>query len=132
MNYSTLNADEKLSYTAVENGFNNHLVGNHNIISERAKFNMHKQEPGKSAYSFITATHKLAEYCNFGPLKDELIRDTSKKRHVTFGKSPAGLRPYVEQSCQSVSVVCHSMQQVQEMFEQQDIQEDSLYLGEVL
>ncbi len=29
------------------------------------------------------------------------------------------------------AVVCRSRQQVQEVFEQQDIQEDSLYLGEV-
>ncbi len=36
---------------------------------------MRKQEPGESADSFITAVHKLAEHCNFGPLKDELIRD---------------------------------------------------------
>ncbi len=35
---------------------------------------MHKQEPGESADNFITAVNKLAEHCNFGPLKDELIR----------------------------------------------------------
>lgn len=36
---------------------------------------MRKQEPGETAEGFITAVHKLAEYCKFGTLRDELIRD---------------------------------------------------------
>ncbi len=41
---------------------------------------MRKQEPGESADSFITAVHILAEHCNFGVLKDKLIRD-----HIVVG-----------------------------------------------
>lgn len=71
LNASTL----KLNYMAVDNCFNCHFLGKHNVIFEKAKFNMRKQEPGTSADSFITAVHKLAEYCIFGLLKDKLMRD---------------------------------------------------------
>ncbi len=226
LNASTLTADEKLSYAAVENCFKDHFVGKHNIIFERAKFNMRKQEPGESADSFITAVHKLAEHCNFGPLKDELIRDrvvvgirdlslseklqmdsdltlskavgqvkqnemvkqqqanmrgspsqTDEKSEMDAVSGPVKRKPttynskqqagYVTKQTENVpnmskcsrcgkipfhgwkecpakdaecrnchrrghfAVVCRSRQQVQEVFEQQDIQEDSLYLGEV-
>ncbi len=34
-----------------------------------------KSEPGESVESFITAVHTLAEHCDFGALREELIRD---------------------------------------------------------
>ena len=45
------------------------------MIFERARFNMCVQEEGESVDSFITNLYTLAEFCVFGDLHDELIRD---------------------------------------------------------
>lgn len=52
-----------------------HFIGKHNVIFERAQFNMGCQQEGESSEAFITDVHTLAEHCNFGVLKDELKRD---------------------------------------------------------
>lgn len=59
----------------VKNAFEQHCVSKRNVIFERARVNMRKQEPGESAEMFITAVHMLAEHCNFGTLQEELIRE---------------------------------------------------------
>ena len=46
-----------------------------NVIFERAKFNLRSQNDNESVDTFITDLHCLAEYCEFGILKDNLIRD---------------------------------------------------------
>ena len=45
------------------------------MIYERAKFNQRKQMTGEHVDSFITWLHKLIEHCDYGALKDEMIRD---------------------------------------------------------
>ena len=45
------------------------------MIFERARFNLRKQEEGESVDQFITSLYTLAEHCDYGALKDELIRD---------------------------------------------------------
>jgi len=42
---------------------------------ERAKFNLRSQKDNESVENFITDLYCLAEYCEFGTLKDDLIRD---------------------------------------------------------
>ena len=44
-------------------------------IFERARFNSRKQEEGELADVFITALHTLSEHCNYGALRNEMIRD---------------------------------------------------------
>ena len=44
-------------------------------IYERACFNRRSQQPGESVESFITGLHTLAEHCQFGAPREELIRD---------------------------------------------------------
>ncbi|KAJ8944022.1 hypothetical protein NQ318_021737 [Aromia moschata] len=46
-----------------------------NIIFERFKFNSRVQNSGETIESFITSLHSLAEHCDYGMLKDQLIRD---------------------------------------------------------
>ena len=46
-----------------------------NVIYERAQFNQQNQFSDEPADRFITEVHKLAENCEFGPMKEELIRD---------------------------------------------------------
>ena len=46
-----------------------------NIIFERAKFNLRCQLVGEIANQFIASLYNLADNCNYGNLKDEMIRD---------------------------------------------------------
>ena len=45
------------------------------LFFKRARFNMRVQQEGESVDSFITDLYTLAEFCEFGELHDELIRD---------------------------------------------------------
>ena len=70
-----LSDDEKKIYETVKTKFESHFVKWRNVIFERCKFNQRKQEEGERVDSFITALHGLAEYCNYGALRSEMIRD---------------------------------------------------------
>jgi hypothetical protein len=69
---STEDADK---YDKVLDAFDRYFVIRKNIIFERAQFNLRRQLPGETAATFITALNKLADTCEFGALRDELIRD---------------------------------------------------------
>ena len=45
------------------------------MIIEHAKFNKHSQLPGEPVEQFVASLYNLAVDCNFGELKDKLIRD---------------------------------------------------------
>ena len=70
-----LSKAERKKYKLVKDKFDSHFVIKKNVIYERAKFNMGSQKEGEPAHSFITDLYALAEFCNFGNLRDELIRD---------------------------------------------------------
>lgn len=46
-----------------------------NVIFERFKFNSRCQQPGETVSNFITDLYTLASKCNYGDLKEDLIRD---------------------------------------------------------
>ena len=46
-----------------------------NVIIEHTKFNKRSQLPDEPVEQFITSLYNLAADCNFGELKDKLIRD---------------------------------------------------------
>lgn len=75
MNMLTLTEEQKGSYKALTDAFAKYCVSKRNVIFERARFNRRVQEPGESVESFLTAVHALAEHCEFGTLRDQLIRD---------------------------------------------------------
>ena len=54
--------------------FTSHFIKQRNVIYERARFNMRRQE-GESVDAFVTDLYSLAEYCGFKDLHDQLIRD---------------------------------------------------------
>lgn len=70
-----LSEEDKNKYSVVKDKFEKHFVKCRNIIFERAKFNMRKQEGGESVDSFITNLYALAEHCGYNALHDEMIRD---------------------------------------------------------
>ena len=59
-------ADSK-KYDTVLAKFEAHFVKRRNVIfSERAKFNMRRQDEGEPVDAFITALYGLAEHCGYG------------------------------------------------------------------
>ena len=71
----TLTAEDRKKYDKVKERFNEHFVGKRNVIYERVRFNMRRQEEGESVDMFITALYELAEHCGYGELNDEMLRD---------------------------------------------------------
>ena len=71
----TLSAEDKKKYGPVKAQFDLHFTKRRNVIFERARFNMRRQEEGETVDAFITALYSLAEHCGYGALHDEMIRD---------------------------------------------------------
>ena len=46
-----------------------------NVIYERARFNRRNQQSGETAEQYIMTLYDLAEHCDYGALKEEMIRD---------------------------------------------------------
>ena len=70
-----LTEEDRKSYTTVRDKFQSFFVKRRNIVYERCRFNQRCQEEGETAASFISDVYALAEYCGYGNLRDELIRD---------------------------------------------------------
>ena len=73
--FTALSEDDKKKYEPVVAQFEAHFVKRRNIIFERARFNMRKQEEGEPVDAFITSLYALAEHCGYGNLHNEMIRD---------------------------------------------------------
>ena len=61
-------------YDAVKQKFQDYFNVRHNVIYERAKFNLRKQEVSESAGDFLASLHTLVKTCNYSNLRDEMIR----------------------------------------------------------
>ena len=80
---TNISEDQRKQYKAVLSKYDGFFRVRKNIIIERAKFNRHSQfldEPAEQfidepAEQFIASLYNLATDCNFGDLKDQLIRD---------------------------------------------------------
>ena len=70
-----ISSGDKNKWQPVKEALSKYFIPKRNVIFERAKFNQRKQEEGETADSFITALHVLADYCDYGALHDDLIRD---------------------------------------------------------
>ena len=70
-----LSEDESKRYDAVKGKFESHFDKRRNVIYERARFNMRRQEENEAIDTFVTALYALAEHCGYGSLHDEMIRD---------------------------------------------------------
>ena len=64
------------NYSRVKDYFAKHFVKRHNPIYERARFNQRLQQQGETVDSFLTALHSLAEHCEYGTLRNQMIRDS--------------------------------------------------------
>ena len=70
-----LTDERERSYEVVKKKFDDYFMKKKNVIYERAKFNMRRQEEAEPVDAFITALYNLASKCDYGTLNDELIRD---------------------------------------------------------
>ena len=70
-----LSVEDAKNYSTVLAKFEAHFVKRRNVIFERAKFSMRRQEEGESVDAFITALYGPAEHCGYGNLHDEMVRD---------------------------------------------------------
>ena len=67
--------DERKVYSSVVAKFDSFFKVTRKVIFERARFNRCVQLDAKSAEQFIVELYNLAEFCNYGELKAEMIRD---------------------------------------------------------
>lgn len=70
-----LSVEELKRYNTVMGKFKTHFGEKTNIIYERARFNQRRQDANENVDDFIADLFRLAETCNFGDLREELIRD---------------------------------------------------------
>ena len=66
---------EREVYATVLGKFDGYFKVRLNVIFERARFNRRSQQEGESAEKYITELYTLADNCNYGDLRDEMIRD---------------------------------------------------------
>ena len=72
---TNITAEERGQYDTVVAKFDSFFGVRRNIIFERARFNRRHQQEGETAEQYIMELYRLAENCDYGPLKDEMIRD---------------------------------------------------------
>ena len=70
-----ISAEDQRSYVAVIAKFDAFFQVRKNIIFERARFNHRSQKEEESVEQFITSLYSLAESCDYGAMKDEMIRE---------------------------------------------------------
>jgi len=67
--------EQRKEYRLVVQKFDEYFKVRKNLVYERASFNLASQLADESVEQFITRLHQLTENCEFGDLKNEMIRD---------------------------------------------------------
>ncbi len=67
--------EEKASSEEVKKALDDHFSERRNVLVERARFNRRIQLPGEPVDTFIQDLYKITADCEYGTLKNELIRD---------------------------------------------------------
>lgn len=70
-----LNEEQQKSATAILDALEGHFKPTKNVIFERFVFGSLKQEEGETIDCFVTRLREKAATCDYGQLKDDLIRD---------------------------------------------------------
>ena len=70
-----ISSEGKKKFKTVMEKFDTFFQVRRNVIFERARFNRRSQGQNESIEQFITSLYPLAETCDYGELKDEMIRD---------------------------------------------------------
>ncbi len=72
---TSISAEQRKIYDQVLEKFDEFFKVRRNVIYERARFNKRDQKTGESSEAYITELYKLIESCEYGLMKDELLRD---------------------------------------------------------
>ena len=72
---TNISEDECKNFATVIAKFDGYFKVRRNVIFERARFNQRNQLPGESAETYIAELYRLVEHCEYGNLRDEMIRD---------------------------------------------------------
>ena len=71
----TISLNDRQKYDGVLKTFDTFFGVRKNVIFERARFNRYSQLPEEPAEHFIAALYSLTDSCEYGTLRDEMIRD---------------------------------------------------------
>jgi len=69
------NEDDRSNLTKVLKVFEDHCIGETNITYERYILNKRIQEDNETFDNFLTDIRRLAKSCDYGTLKDSLLKD---------------------------------------------------------
>ena len=83
---TNISTEERAKYGDVMAKFDEYFKVRKNVIFERARFNRRNQVPDETAEEYITALFRLIDSCNYGNLKEEMLRD-----RLVVGIRDAGL-----------------------------------------
>ena len=72
---ASITADERAVYNSVIAKFNGFFRVRRNFLFKRARFNRRNQLEGETLEQYIMELYRLSESCEYGDLKDEMIRD---------------------------------------------------------
>ena len=70
-----VSAEDRKKYQEVIGKLDSYFRVRRNVIFERARFNRRSQKEGETAEQYITELYTLIEFCEYGNLKEELLRD---------------------------------------------------------
>ena len=112
--------DDPKKYADVINKFTNFCMPKKNLVYERYVFNICVQKEGQNVDSYVTELRHKAQTCDYGELKDSLIRD-----RIVVGINSTQLKEKMLQDkdlslesaisrCKSVEMTQRQMQVIQE------------------
>ena len=61
-------------YKCIKDKFEAFFVKHQNVIYERARLNLKKQEEGETVATFINNLNVLVEHCEYGVVQGEIVR----------------------------------------------------------
>jgi len=70
-----ISEENRKKYSEVLNSLDDYFKVRKNVIFERARFNRRNQLQGETAEEYVTVLFNLVDSCNYGELRDEMLRD---------------------------------------------------------
>ena len=67
--------EDKKHFKKVKEKFDAHFIPRRNVVFVQAASNKRKQEEGETVDLFVTSLYSLSEHCEYGNLREEMIRD---------------------------------------------------------
>ena len=73
--HPSLSTADKKDPAKIVQELKKHFIPQRNVLYERFAFNSAEQKPGETIDEYVVRLRQMAESCEFGTLKDSLIRD---------------------------------------------------------